>query len=499
MSESARPELIFGLVGPLGTDLNLVTELLKKSLEKVGYTSDKIILSDLLSEVDGLEHEEKNSSEYDRIESRMDRGDELRNRVSGDALAILSMGKIQELRSKKTGKIEKPITNHAYILKSLKHKDEATKLRKVYGNSFWLLSVFSSREIRIDSLAKQLGNPPEKYRSDAEKLVNRDYHDDEKKLGQDVRETFPEGDVFIDASHPKILEEQINRFVELVFGNTFHTPRREEYGMFHAFASSLRSSSLSRQVGAAILDGEGNLISTGTNEVPKAGGGVYGSDDDPKKDSREFIWGRDSNQEEKIKMLKDIFERLKKVKWLDKDHQDKSEEELVKDALKLDDTKDMQFLDVTEYGREVHAEMDALVSGARGTESVKDGILYCTTFPCHICAKHIVASGIKKVIFIEPYPKSHAQDLFPDSISVGEDKEDKVHFKPYFGIAPKRYVDLFKMNQRKDEATGKKIDWIASQSVPRFWESKEFANDESSEMVEFVKFMEQKGLKLKKG
>ena len=498
MSDKSRPELIFGLVSPLGTDLNLVSELLMKSLEKVRYTSEKIVLSDLLSEIDGLENDEKNSPEYDRIESRMNRGDELRNKVGGDSLAILSMGKIQKSREKKTGNLETQIPNHAYILKSLKHTEEAQKLRKVYGNSFWLLSVFSSRETRIDSLAKQMGSPPEKYRTDAEKLVNRDYHDDEKKLGQDVRETFPEGDVFIDASNPSILEEQINRFVELIFGNTFHTPHKEEYGMFHAYASSLRSSSLSRQVGAAILDKESNLISTGTNEVPKAGGGVYGSDDKP-NDFRDFVLGKDSNQEEKIKMLKDIFERLKKVKWLSKENQDKDTEEIVKIALDSQDLKDMQFLDITEYGREVHAEMDALVSAARGTESVENCVLYCTTFPCHICTKHIVVSGIEKVVFIEPYPKSHAKDLFSDSISVGEKKEDKVHFKPYFGIAPRQYADLFKMKERKNQTTGIKIDWIASESEPRFWESKEFAKDESSEMSDFVNSMQQKGLSLKKG
>ncbi|MDN3612645.1 hypothetical protein QWZ16_23945 [Vibrio ostreicida] len=26
-------------------------------------------------------------------------------------------------------------------------------------------------------------------------------------------------------------------------------------------------------------------------------------------------------------------------------------------------------------------------------------------FPCHNCAKHIVASGIKRVVYVEPYPK----------------------------------------------------------------------------------------------
>lgn len=40
----------------------------------------------------------------------------------------------------------------------------------------------------------------------------------------------------------------------------------------------MRSACLSRQVGASLIDNVGNLISTGANEAPRAGGGVYGED-----------------------------------------------------------------------------------------------------------------------------------------------------------------------------------------------------------------------------
>lgn len=36
--------------------------------------------------------------------------------------------------------------------------------------------------------------------------------------------------------------------------------------------------SVSRQVGAALIDPRGNLLATGTNEVPRAGGGLYGEE-----------------------------------------------------------------------------------------------------------------------------------------------------------------------------------------------------------------------------
>jgi deoxycytidylate deaminase len=77
-------------------------------------------------------------------------------------------------------------------------------------------------------------------------------------------------------------------------------------------------------------------------------------------------------------------------------------------------------LDITEFGRPVHAEMEAILSCARIGISPKMGTLYCTTFPCHNCAKHIVAAGIKRVVYVEPYPKSKAEKLHSDSLNTGQ-------------------------------------------------------------------------------
>src|SRR5690606_14351947 len=63
------------------------------------------------------------------------------------------------------------------------------------------------------------------------------------------------------------------------------------------------------------------------------------------------------------------------------------------------------------------------------------------------CAKHIVAAGIKKVKFVEPYPKSYATKMHSDSIeSNGEGGTGKVRFEPFVGIGPRRFVDLFSMS-----------------------------------------------------
>ena len=129
-------------------------------------------------------------------------------------------------------------------------------------------------------------------------------------------------------------------------------------------------------------------------------------------------------------------------------------------------------MDALEYGRVVHAEMGALSDAARLGHTVKDGVLFCTTFPCHMCAKHIVAAGIAKVIFLEPYPKSLATDLHSDSILVeGGDRGryqrfPAVEFEHFYGVSPRRYREVFERLKRKNDEDGKLLEYKGGEACP---------------------------------
>jgi deoxycytidylate deaminase len=126
-------------------------------------------------------------------------------------------------------------------------------------------------------------------------------------------------------------------------------------------------------------------------------------------------------------------------------------------------------MNVLEFGRVVHAEMSAITDAARRGLSVQGATLYCTTFPCHICARRIISSGIKRVVYIEPYPKSMAQRLYPEAIwSDGQPANDtQVKFEPFLGIAPERYSDLFSMIGRRKEKEGAAVAWKRASAEPR--------------------------------
>jgi tRNA(Arg) A34 adenosine deaminase TadA len=123
------------------------------------------------------------------------------------------------------------------------------------------------------------------------------------------------------------------------------------------------------------------------------------------------------------------------------------------------------MMDIIEFGRMIHAEMSAISDAARLGRPTRGATLYCTTFPCHLCAKHIVAAGIERVVFLEPYPKSYSQKLHSDSITFETHIPDKVYFQPFVGISPRRYRDIFEKRKRKD-ANGKAVKWYEGKPAP---------------------------------
>ncbi len=104
-----------------------------------------------------------------------------------------------------------------------------------------------------------------------------------------------------------------------------------------------------------------------------------------------------------------------KITKLDDDAFDVSEDQL-DNFLKA--IKPTRFRAITEFGRAVHAEMDALTTAARQGISVAGATLVCTTFPCHNCTRHVIASGIRKVLYVLPYSKSLARELHGDALVI---------------------------------------------------------------------------------
>ncbi len=471
-------DLVIGLVAPVGTDLDPVCRALASAFERLGYSSHQVRLSMHLDEVRvPLKLDLDFTNEQERYDKYMTAGNDVREAMGrGDALSMIAVGAMREFRKSSTK------SKHAFILRSLKHQDEVKSLRNIYGPAFVLFSLASGRTARVNHLASKICKTHQefdksKFLPDAERLINRDQQEMGDPMGQNVRKVFPMADFFIDVDHG--MEVAVRRLVELLLGNVFITPTQSEQGMFLAHASAWRSASLQRQVGAVIASQDGNVISVGTNEVAKPGGGLYWEGDDP--DFRDFRCGGEINDDMKNRMFVEVVQRILKSGMCYQKNVDGSDHDLAgeEDAQKIvhwliqnDYMENTRLMNVIEFGRCVHAEMAALMDAARRGVAVNEGFLFSTTFPCHECARHIVAAGIKMVYYIEPYPKSLVNELYPDSIRIeGEENKEFVSFVPFVGVAPRRYQDVFKLGDLDRKALLQHAhDWKSGVATPRLGE-----------------------------
>ena len=209
---------------------------------------------------------------------------------------------------------------------------------------------------------------------------------------------------------------------------------------------------MSRQVGAALINSDGDLISVGWNDVPKFGGGLY-SQAPNTPDNRCFHWRERlcHNDHEKSliedRIVHGIMHAIAKkaadaplIKGKRQVPLQLTEEE-VKTAIQTSGISSL-----IEFSRAIHAEMAAILAVARDKRHSLDGAtMVVTTYPCHNCARHIVAAGVRSVVYIEPYEKSLAVKLHPDAISEDDREAQKVIFRQFQGFAPRHILDLFAM------------------------------------------------------
>lgn len=450
-------EMVFAVVGYAGSGTSFVAGKLRSHIEtnlsdyQVHRISARQVLDDFATTQEVAEPEDASRIEKTRWYQSI--GDQMRQTKPGHCAVAAHMIRIinQCRNNNSDGK-------NIYILDSLKHPLEVDLLRHVYGHAFCLIGVGCRPDIRTARLMRKFDihdiSDPELIQ-----FIDRDAEDSEWKYGQQVDDTFHRSDYFVDntmnSETPEDfkLPDEIKRLCEIVLTGTIHRPRSDERGMYHAAAASMRSSCLSRQVGASILDQDNNLIAVGANEVPKPHGGSY--DENSENDDRCFKTREVcSNTQTQNEIVEDIFARIQQDNLLT--------EEATPVALSKA-LKSTRIKALIEFSRSVHAEMDALLSLVRtGTRLPHGSVLYSTTYPCHNCARHIVAAGIARVVYLEPYSKSMAIDLHDDSIADNKsanESKGKVVFLPYQGVSPRLYKSVYmKTTDLKDKKTGKILD-----------------------------------------
>ncbi len=487
-----QPELFVLLVSALGTPVEQVQLDLEVAFRAVRYSSMSVRISSLL---DATATTDRPSGTC-RTEWLMDLGDHLRESsgIQGAAamLAILKIRADRAASSPSEELIDADRPGIVTIIRSAKRAEEVDFLRNVYGSRLLVLGVSQAEEKRRETLAERLG----RERSDldgisnlalADELLRRDEEDDDNEWGQSLQKAFGRADAFLWLREGHDTRKEVTRLVDLWFGEFFTTPSIDEQGMFLASAAQYRSAAAGRQVGVAVIDQDGEVLVTGTNEVPKPGGGQYWPGDLP--DYRDFKLRYETNDIGKRDVIQDVLRRLKAGGWLSSDQAELDDVSLVNAAIEEGGPLDgARITDLIEFGRIVHAEMAAICTAARRGTSLRGATLYTTTYPCHECTRLIIAAGIKRVVYIAPYTKSQVKMLFNDLVSHTpvDGHQNSVEIVPFQGVAPEMYPLVFRMGGRHRQPDGTFEAWKPSPPTSRKQANVPLLVDEGKAAADFA-------------
>jgi deoxycytidylate deaminase len=422
-------EVVIALSQTTGTDLNSIKDRIVEAGGKLSTAVEVINLTDLIQQIDfNKDHfavfnndlnnlnskDTAASSGFKKLSEKMHIGTLLRKNFGQDIFGVYGMIRLAASREAWHKRIEEGAADapkkKIYLLDSLKHPDEVDLLREVYGKAFWLIGVSAEKKKRAEYLQTFRGMSP----SEAASLISRD-EDEQLDYGQKTADAYEKADFFFNESSE---QDDLDRFLNIVFGNSKIAPYRDEQLMHMAASIAAQSSDLSRQVGAVLVSPRGEVLAIGCNDVPKFPGGQYKEGDEP--DYRDVTLGHDPNHRRRDEILDRIS----------------TQDSFVKGMIK----------NLIEYHRAVHAEMETLISCARKGISTVDATLYATTYPCHNCAKHLLNAGVKKIVYIQAYAKSLATELHGDAIIEGAiESESKMILQKYVGIGPRKYIDHFSL------------------------------------------------------
>lgn len=380
-----------------------------------------------------------------------------------------------------------------FIIDALRNPYEVLFLRKHFIN-FYLISIYADKEVRFERRGKEFVEE----KGDFNKNDRRDKGEDSKGIkvfyGQNVTACSRLADISINnyveeeriAKDKKTLlddpksyslrdfQRKIVRVLALIIDKGCTKPNVDESLMNQAYAMSMRSNCISRQVGAVVADKDNYIIGAGWNDVGDGHISCGLIEMKDLKDGKRF-----SEYLNYLEIKQDIAEEINKIikQELREDHcvcfkelisfgllernlkKNGNLEKINRAELNIKDISVKQH----ENCRALHAEENAILQSARrGGMGLDDGKIYTTTFPCPLCAKKIMQVGIKEVIFDDPYPAELSEIFF-------EDGNRKVIWRHFEGIKPLGYFRLFKPDHDQKEWQELEIDNLVEK--PRFLSS----------------------------
>lgn len=240
--------------------------------------------------------------------------------------------------------------------------------------------------------------------------------------------------------------EQWLKFAALIDHPGLISPSSEERCMEVAYTAKYNSGCLSRQVGAVITNKHHTIRSIGWNDVP------YGQIPCSLREIADLISKTDESKLHKSYLdrmysafelsqrpypkYKHLYKNMSFIQGLHVDYEQNIEAcKCTLNGLPYpycfkDEHNKMLCNSNQVFTRSLHAEENAMMQMVKyGGESLMDGIIYVTASPCELCSKKLYQLGVRKIVYIDPYPGIAREQI----VACGFRRPDLQLFKGAYG------------------------------------------------------------------
>jgi deoxycytidylate deaminase len=244
-------------------------------------------------------------------------------------------------------------------------------------------------------------------------------------------------------------------------------PDKYEHALFIAQGQASRSAGLRGGVGCALIDGVGDAIALGTNEVPRAGGGQYWTDSPD--DARDLHNGVDPAWEAKMALVRSVLEYTEGDQGRSLGDLGSLAERFLRDSggqgggQGRRPSRDGTAQTLESLGRVVHAELAALAAASRHGAAVVGSEAVVTRSPCRQCLRQLIVTGVSAVRFLG-HADAARYPFHADAITTDGATPDKVLVAPFSGVTPRGYDKAFGAGRARPVALGSALVKAAGES-----------------------------------
>lgn len=350
---------------------------------------------------------EDNYRDYTKAFQRI--GDNIRKTGSFDGSRPFGEAHIYEISHRINSFIKALRKHHGkdretfVVIDAFRNPFEVAFFKERYS-AFYLLSINAEPEDIYDRLFKNFEMTEEEIKKQDDKENPGDSLGDfDKFISQNVQECIQKSDIHIsnngrvsDSPNYHELYGQLIKYISLIQHPGLVTPSNDEKMMQIAFTAKLNSGCISRQVGAIVTNNQGSVKALGWNSVAEGQTPcLLRNSDELLKGSNSLAYSPyEKSKEFKSSLIKfSPFIKQKRLAGRNEAFCFKS----VYNKFKGDKNQ--------VHTRSLHAEENAFIQVAKyGGEGIQGGTLYTTASPCELCSKKAYQLGIKRVVYIDPYP-----------------------------------------------------------------------------------------------